>query len=599
MIFVTTKGKNFLVTLDRKSPYFKECYTVLASLLSSYESSYEQWLVDYDDFLLMKQKLDILNLTEDRIMDKSANDLLAAYQSETVFKESLKTGSMNYEINANLGGLKTDLYGDQLTGVSYLVHSKRAGLLDSMGSGKTIQVLATIVSLGDEIKKTLIIAPLSVVLDFEDQIKQHTNLKSLVIPPGKAASLAFFDKHVGDSWDVLLVHPENLVKSEKGNMNCQSSLADGLMLFNFDMIVVDEFHLYKNIEAKRSVVVSQILKNVKNHKGESPRAICMTGTLVSESPNNAYLFLQIMGSHLPSFAKFEKYFSIFRKIEIKRGKKRVKIDKVVGYKNLEILRDRIARFSIRRTKADLKGFPDQIFATRKLQLTGSQRSLYLSLLQGVMDGLPENVDVEEFFRPDGKAVRLRQILNHPALIEEGGDSVKYEELDSLLEELLSDKAQKVVIWTEYRAAVDLLYNRYNELYGVQKLYGGVDITEELKNEFVYGDKIRIAACIPAKAGTGVDFLARARTAIYVDRPYSLTLDNQSVDRIHRRVKTDGELSDLDKIRSQPATIIYLECAGTLDELVRDRLLMKKSLSDSTMAKNHMSKRVFLEMMKNV
>ena len=599
MISVTNNGKEFIVNLDRKSPYFKEVYTVIASLLSSYELAYDQWLVDYDDFLLFKQKLDSLHLNEGRTMDQKTFDFLESQNQKLLFNEQLKTGLYNEEISGCLKKLKTSLYDDQITGVSYLINNHRAGLLDSMGSGKTIQVLSTVVSLGDEVKKTLIIAPLSVILDFEDQIKQHTNLISLVIPPGRKQSSDFFEKNKDLSWDVLLVHPENLVSPGKGGLHVYSDLTEKILVYPFDMIIVDEFHLYKNLEAKRSQSVLKLLTDVKSSFGEKPRVVCMTGTLVSESPNNAYMFLQIMGGHLPAFAKFEKYFSIFKKIKILRGKRKISVDKVVGYKNLDVLRDRISRFSIRRTKADLKGFPDQVFVTRRLKLTGSQRDLYVSLFRGAVDGFSDNIDLEEFFKVDGKAVRLRQILNHPALIGGGGDSCKYEELDSILEEILSDPKQKVVLWTEYRDAVDLLHNRYNELYGVQKLYGGIDVTEDLKNEFVFGDKIRIAACIPAKAGTGVDFLARARTAIYIERPYSLTLDNQSVDRIHRRVKTEGELSELDKIRSQPATIIYLEAEGTLDEVVRDRLLMKKNLSDSAMSKHYMSKKMFLEMLNRV
>ncbi|MCJ7713818.1 hypothetical protein MUO66_05105, partial [Candidatus Bathyarchaeota archaeon] len=105
-------------------------------------------------------------------------------------------------------------------------------------------------------------------------------------------------------------------------------------------------------------------------------------------------------------------------------------------------------------------------------------------------------------------------------------------------------------------------------------------------KFEDSDSPRIAACIPAKAGTGVDWLARARTAIYIDRPYSFNLYKQSIDRIHRRVKTEGTLSTLDAIRSQPATVIFLDVPDSLDVLVRESLEQKEDVADAvTIATN--------------
>ena len=589
MIAVTNDGHNFIISLDKAHPRYKDVYIVVRSLLATYEKNYNEWLVDYDDFLVLKRKLDQLGLIEGRTMDASSIELYQTYQQADKINADLKAGVYNEHTRKALEGkLKTELYEDQVTAISYLSANKRSGCLDTMGAGKTCEVLGVIAALQKEIKKTLVVAPLQVLLDFEDQIKQHTHLKPLTIPAGKKKAEEFLQKNKDKDWDILLVHPENLVNSSKDQFNPRSKITDQLLSMPFDMVLVDEFHLYKNMDAKRSQCVSTLLSRLRNHSGDLPRAIPMTGTLVSESPNNAYMFLQIMGSSLPSLSSFEKYFTIVKELNIKRknpvtGKEYVlKVPKVIGYKNLDILRDRLERYSIRRTKEDMKGFPDQILTTRRVILSGKQKTLYKALCKGIISELTANTDLEDFFKDENKAIRLRQLLNHPSIIGEDAKSAKYEELDSILEEVLADPTQKVVIWTEYRAAVDLIHERWNKQYGVQKLYGGVDITEGLKREFVEGKKIRIAACIPAKAGTGVDFLARARTAIYIDRPYSLTLYKQSLDRIHRRVKTEGELSWLDKIRSQPATVMFLDVAGSVDELVEDRLNMKKDMSDTTL-----------------
>jgi hypothetical protein len=578
----------FRIALDRNSTNFRQLYVLVNSLLTATPAGPEQWTLDYFDLVHLKSKLDSIGLKDGRIIDTSANQMYQHYQQIEKLNSDLKSGKYNYLIKDVLKDkLKTELYEDQFSGVSFVAANPRAGLFDTMGIGKTLEALATILALSDKVKKTLVVAPLSVLLDFKSQISKHTYLKSVTIPKGKKKALEFFNKLDMDDFDVLLVHPENLI--EQGKFSVLAPLTIKLARMKFDMMILDEFHLYKDSSSKRSQAVSYLLSNIKDHNNSMVRAIFMTGTLVSETPSNAYLYLTSVGQQFLSFAKFEKCFNVYKKIPLKKFNPRTKksyileIDKIVGFKNLDALRRRVEFQSIRRTKEEMKGFPEKTFIVRNVPIEGKQKVLYRALMKNLMKDFSSRIDVDDFFKVDTRSIRLRQLLNHPKLIGEDAPSAKYDELDNILAEILSNDDQKVIIWTEYRTAVDLIHERWHDKYGVQKIYGGIDITDDLKHEFEYGKKIRIAACIPAKAGTGVDFLARARTAIYIDRPYSLTQDKQSQDRIHRRVKTTGELSELDKIRSQPATLIYLNVPNSIDDLVSEKLEMKSGMSKTVLA----------------
>jgi SNF2 family DNA or RNA helicase len=301
--------------------------------------------------------------------------------------------------------------------------------------------------------------------------------------------------------------------------------------------------------------------------------------------------LKILSSDfLPHVSRFESHFVVKQDVEYgrKKGdashgkKKKTVVSRVVGYKNLDELKALIESVSIRRTKADMVGFPEKITMIRDVVLSGAQLALYRKISEEVLSKLASDgeVDVDTFMGDTTKGLRLRMALNHPSLLDEPGDSAKYLECDALLEEILSNPLAKVIIWTEFRKGVDLLYDRYNDLYGAVKIYGGVDNKQLalIEAAFVRNDGPKVAVCIPAKAGTGVDFLARARTSIYIDRPYSLTLFNQSGDRIHRRVTASENKTELDMIRSQPATLIFLDVVGSIDEGVRDKLASKMDLS---------------------
>jgi len=134
------------------------------------------------------------------------------------------------------------------------------------------------------------------------------------------------------------------------------------------------------------------------------------------------------------------------------------------------------------------------------------------------------INLDDLVNNNSRMLRLRQVMNHPSILNENGDSAKYIELDGVLEEVLADPEEKVIIWTEYRAAVDNLFNRYNAEYGAVKVYGGISDKqwEETVHTFETDKKPRVAIGIPAKAGEGTDFLARARTAVYTSTNSALS-----------------------------------------------------------------------------
>jgi len=579
MIEIFVDKNRLCVRLDPHHQYYDRAVVLVMPLLSAFEQANNVWSIDYDDLEVLKSKLDQFGLVMDRTITQEALDFVERVQFKIEYNNQIKNRSKNDEIrNLIKDQIKTALYEDQLTGVAYLLNNKRAGLFDSMGVGKSAESLAVSVIAG--CSRVLIICPKSVLPGFSREVEKHTYKKAIICPPGQA-SIQFLKTVKNSNWNYLLINPETLVGSGKKDGIGEATLF--LKDMPFDMIIVDEFHMYKNLDAKRTKCMIKLLKEIKTSKGDSPRVIVMTGTPVSESPINAYTFLKSVGVYLPHVSRFENYFTIK---ETKTYGKTKSFKKVVGYKNLEFLKRRIERRSIRRTKDDLVGFPDITLTCRDVEITGMQRKLYQAIQTELLHDLPQSSKINLVqFLTSAKAIRLRQVLSSPEILGEKVPSAKHEEVDLILDELFQDPEAKVILWTEYRDSVDLLYERYNDLYGAFKLYGGMDIDSAMIEKFEASGGPRVAVAIPAKAGTGVDFLARARTAIYVDRPYSYVLYKQSLDRIHRRVKTAGELSWLDRVRSQPANIIFLDGVNTIDELVRDKLGMKSDIADAITTSN--------------
>jgi len=57
------------------------------------------------------------------------------------------------------------------------------------------------------------------------------------------------------------------------------------------------------------------------------------------------------------------------------------------------------------------------------------------------------------------------------------------------------------------------------------------------------------------------------------------LFRQSLDRIHRRTSAQPK-TQLEAIRAQPATLIFLDAVKTIDELVRNCLSRKQDMAEA-------------------
>jgi hypothetical protein len=269
------------------------------------------------------------------------------------------------------------------------------------------------------------------------------------------------------------------------------------------------------------------------------------------------------------FPTYYEFFRHFVTVSPRRINGRY-INVETGYKNLKHLKHLLEPVSIRFLKSEVIGRPSKIFQTRLVTIGGAQEKLYDEIKKTVRNEIKtEEGDTVSLVGVATRILRLRQILNHPLLISTvghfKGDSAKYLELDEVAEEILSNPDAQMLVWTQWREAVDMLVKRYKE-YNAIAFYGGSD-TKKVRDQLLE-KKTRMVIAIPEKAGTSVDFLKVCRTAVFLERPYSLSLYRQSLDRIDRRSNTDAAL------------IIDIQAAKSVDQLVNALLQRKQEIFDS-------------------
>ena len=137
----------------------------------------------------------------------------------------------------------------QQFGTQYIVCQKRVLLGDDMGLGKTMQVLAAMCHLAAQGKKYFfVVAPNSVLINWEREVKRHTKLGAIVV-------------HGLDRDDEL-----DQWRREGGvaitTYTTLSRLVDGIT--ELDFLAVDEAHSVKNKQAQRTQAVMRLTSIAKH-----------------------------------------------------------------------------------------------------------------------------------------------------------------------------------------------------------------------------------------------------------------------------------------------------------------------------------------------
>ena len=479
-------------------------------------------LTIFDVLMLRKALLKLGTWDQLRFTDK-AYRVMEQHLIDLNSLSEIKAGKRNGIL---VDELKTVPYSDQKAGALFHLSMDRSGEFSSMGIGKTLIALMWIHELMKQgtVKRILVVCKNGGKNVWRAEIAKHTNYTCLIAGNGTDIVEHDLADFFSQKLDIFVLH-YNCLSTRKG---MKSSIHDLLLSTTFDAIILDEAHKIKHTTASWTKALFEVVERVNPRK-----MLVMTGTPVAESPENAYTLLKLIKpSILPSKTAFLNRFTIRRLV--KRGKYRV-MD-IVGYQNLEDLRDLISWVSYRKTQEDAEGMPPTVFVDCPCEMGHDQAKLYNSIAEKTYNeiaAIPGNALNLEIVAV--KLIRLRQCLTHPYILGEKAPSCKFEECDDIVEEVLADENAKILLWSDSQVGVELLCERYREQYGAEFIHGMVPIPlrDAIEGRFNTQVSPRLLALSPGAAGDSLN-LQRARTSVYVSRPVSLTDYQQSLNRICRR-----------------------------------------------------------------
>ena len=450
-----------------------------------------------------------------------------------------------------LSNYKTKPYQYQIDGIEFGLNKDRWLLLDAPGLGKTLQLIYLAQELKEKegIEHCLIICGLNTLKNnWKDEIHKHSDMSCMILGERKTKNGKIKIGSVQERLDDLkrpieeffvvtniqTIRDSNIVSAIKNGHN------------KFDMIILDEGHVCKS---PTSIQGKNLLKLSAKYM------ILATGTILMNSPLDAYVPLKWIGADRSTYTNFKFYYCNFT------GQFN---NILLGYRNMDILKDQLEDVSLRRTK-DLLDLPEKTVITEYVDMNDKQHSFYDNIKEGII----QQVDKVKMSTASLLAMvtRLRQATACPSILTtENIPSSKIERASDLAKQII-ENGDKVVIFSTFK---DSLHELEKEFSGIDYVVCHGDVSDSdinvLKNRFQEDSNCKVMLATWQKMGTGIT-LTSASYAIFLDTPWTSSQAQQAEDRIYRIGS------------KKPVFIYYLVCKDTIDERVLELVESKGAISD--------------------
>ena len=439
----------------------------------------------------------------------------------------------------------------QKEAIEKLLANDKYILADDMGLGKTTS--AIIASLESGAKKILIICPASLKINWQREIENYSDKKTLIVEGRKWGST--FNYYIINYDIVKNYHSTETPEIGQENTN----LIDNE---KFDLAIVDEAHYISNTTAQRTKLINDILKNI-------PKVWLLTGTPMTSKPINYYNLLRIVNSNVTlNWQGYVKRYCGGYQFTVNKKK----IWNTNGATNLDELRMRTKNLVLRRMKTDILDLPDKIITPIFLDL---KSTYYDEELEDFLRITSESKNKESLSVTINRLMKVRQIISQ--------EKIDYtcEIIDRCLEQ-----GKKVIVFTNFTMSLDMLHEKYKKNSVVLDGRMSKEKRQQSVDRFQNEDKVKVFISNIIAGGVGITLTA-AECVIMNDLSFVPAHHSQAEDRAFRYGQKKNVL------------VYYPIFENTIERIVYNMLQKKKNIIDQVMGDGDFSESFAQSILKEI
>jgi len=447
---------------------------------------------------------------------------------------------------ATLDVVRAKLLPYQVDGMLHLAFGERALLADEMGLGKTIQAIAAVALLRRlrGIERVLVVLPASLKAEWEDQINRFTDFSVTIVSGTRLERLA---QYAAPGMFVLVNYEQVLIDRHDINR-----------ILAPDVVILDEAQRIKNWHTKTAAAVKEL---------RSPYAFVLTGTPLENRIDEVYSIVQYLDPRIlgPLF-RFNRDFYVLDE----RGRP-------ADYKDLAALRERLAPVMLRRRKDEVEEqLPGRTVDTYFVAMAEEQRLRYMdyeapaSRLVAAARRRP--LTKEEFERLQRLFACMRMVCDTPYILDPNCRvSPKLDELETVLGDLMTDPAAKVIVFSEWERMLELVRELVQRM-GFDFAWHTGSVPQDKRRTEIrrFKNDPSCRLFLSTDSGSVGLNLQAANAVVNLDLPWNPARLEQRIARAWRKHQT------------RAVTVVNLVCEDSIEHRIMHLLSLKQDLADGVL-----------------
>ena len=526
----TTKGVQRIL-----SPFFSADNTLLAQPTRSIPALRQKWAGAHKN---VRENIRIAREVEVWVADLRQHEKHA--QAKQQFLQDMGDGKRSMDF------LRLPLYPYQKEGVLHLAFGERTLLADDMGLGKTVQAVGACELLRQirNIERVLVVSPVSLKSEWEEQISKFTDLSARVIWGPRAVRLRMYR---APSFFYLANYEQ--IRNDLEEIN---------RILAPDVVILDEAQRIKNWQTKTAKAVKRL---------SSPYAFVLTGTPLENRIDELYSIVEFLDPQIfgPLFRFNREYYELDDK------------GRAVEYKNLGAMRRRIRPIMLRRRKEEVEDqLPQRTVNNYFVTMESEQRLRYDEYRDRVARLLAitkrRSLTREEFERLQKWLACMRMICDTPFILdEECRICPKLPELASILEDMVSSNGNKVLVFSEWERMLHLVRDLAEEMsLGFAWHTGSVPQQKRRQEIRRFKNDPDCVLFLSTDSGSLGLNLQEASAVVNLDLPWNPAKLEQRIARAWR------------KHQRKPVNIVNFVCEDSIEHRMLGLLAQKRQLADGVL-----------------